>query len=258
MSGLRGWFLVLVLASGCGAGSDAGARAQASPADPLPSWNDGGSKTAIVDFVGRVTRDGGSAIAYTAIAQAIQGTATYRERMALLVTSDVATPVLTLVSRVSILLSPVAGQTAPGTPGSPATPPGSSRSLEATYWKAIEVAGKQIRGQSGTREAHLVFQAGGRMSGSDGCNRLAGSYELKGDGIAFGQTLGTQMACQGTGEIEQGFRAALKDANRWRIVGDRLELLDAEGVRLAAFDPYYTFSELPSFPRILSEYSEVA
>ncbi len=27
--------------------------------DPLPSWNDGGSKTAIVDFVNRVTKEGG-------------------------------------------------------------------------------------------------------------------------------------------------------------------------------------------------------
>ena len=74
------------------------------------------------------------------------------------------------------------------------------------------------------------------MSGSDGCNRIAGSYEVKEDRIAFGQTLGTQMACPGTGEVEQGFRAALQDANRWRSVGDRLELLDAGGVRLAAFE----------------------
>src|SRR5262249_14907269 len=30
------------------------------PADPLPSWNDGAAKKAIVDFVARVTKDGGS------------------------------------------------------------------------------------------------------------------------------------------------------------------------------------------------------
>jgi phosphoglycolate phosphatase-like HAD superfamily hydrolase len=32
---------------------------QSSSGDPLPSWNDGPSKKAIVDFVGRVTKDGG-------------------------------------------------------------------------------------------------------------------------------------------------------------------------------------------------------
>ncbi len=35
------------------------AHGQPAPADPLPSWNDGGSKRAIVDFVTRVTREGG-------------------------------------------------------------------------------------------------------------------------------------------------------------------------------------------------------
>ena len=115
-------------------------------------------------------------------------------------------------------------------------PQRTGRPLQSTYWKAVEIAGKPIPAQPGTRDAHLVFQTEGRMSGSDGCNRIAGSYEVKEDRIAFGQTLGTQMACPGTGEVEQGFRAALKDANRWRIVGDRLELLDAGGVRLAAFE----------------------
>jgi hypothetical protein len=34
-------------------------RAQAATPDPLPSWNDGAPKQAILDFVGRVTRKGG-------------------------------------------------------------------------------------------------------------------------------------------------------------------------------------------------------
>lgn len=33
--------------------------AVAQPADPLPSWNEGAAKSAIADFVARVTRDGG-------------------------------------------------------------------------------------------------------------------------------------------------------------------------------------------------------
>ena len=61
----RVWFLVLIVAAGCGAEPGAVAREQATAprgtpqADPLPSWNDGAAKAAIVDFVGRVTRDGG-------------------------------------------------------------------------------------------------------------------------------------------------------------------------------------------------------
>jgi hypothetical protein len=60
--------VLVVLSTGCGT---AEAPAPQPPptvtpqtgsgptADPLPSWNDGGSKKAIVDFVARVTREGG-------------------------------------------------------------------------------------------------------------------------------------------------------------------------------------------------------
>jgi phosphoglycolate phosphatase-like HAD superfamily hydrolase len=40
-------------------GGCAGAREQTSDADPLPSWNDGAAKQAIVEFVERVTQEGG-------------------------------------------------------------------------------------------------------------------------------------------------------------------------------------------------------
>jgi len=121
-----------------------------------------------------------------------------------------------------------AGQTA-------APNPAGSRPLEGTYWKAIELAGKSAPTQDATREVHLLFQAGGRVSGSDGCNRVTGSYELKGDVVTFGQMVGTQMACVDTGEIERAFRDALKVATRLTIVGDRLELFDVTGNRVAAF-----------------------
>lgn len=113
--------------------------------------------------------------------------------------------------------------------------PGSNRALEATYWKAIELAGTPTAPQDAKREAHLVFQTG-RVSGSDGCNRVTGSYELKGDGITFGQMAGTQMACADTGDIEQRFHTALKGTSRWRIVGSRLELMGATGSPLAVFE----------------------
>jgi len=82
----------------------------------------------------------------------------------------------------------------------------------------------------------IVLESGGRVAGSDGCNRVIGGYELKGDAITFGKMAGTQMACPDTGEIERSFRDALEHARRWRILGDRLELFDAGGTRLARFE----------------------
>ena len=54
--------LLLFLASGCNRGSTPSgppATPSAPAADPLLSWNEGAAKKSIVDFVARVTREGG-------------------------------------------------------------------------------------------------------------------------------------------------------------------------------------------------------
>jgi heat shock protein HslJ len=117
----------------------------------------------------------------------------------------------------------------------PSPDAGGTRPFEGTYWRAIELAGKTTPMQDPKREAHLQFQTGGRLSGSDGCNRLAGTYELNDDRVTFGQMAGTQMACLNPSGTEAPFRDALKSATRLTVAGDRLELFDATGTRLAAF-----------------------
>ena len=160
-----------------------------------------------------------SLMASAATAQSIQGTATCRERIAL-ITRDSPVSVSLMMRRVGD------GQAAPGAAG--------KRPLEGTYWKAIELAGKPTPAQDPKREAHLQFQRG-RVSGSDGCNRITGTYQLNGDRVTFGQLAGTQMACVNPGGTEGPFRGALESATRLTIAGDRLELSDAAGTRLAVF-----------------------
>jgi heat shock protein HslJ len=111
------------------------------------------------------------------------------------------------------------------------TPP-----LEGTYWRAIELAGTPTPIEVTSREAHLVFGAGTRLTGSDGCNRLTGNYDLKGDALTFGQFAVTQMACPDTGDTDRRFRAVLKGTSRFRIVGQRLELYGATGKPLGVFE----------------------
>jgi hypothetical protein len=52
----------------------------------------------------------------------------------------------------------------------------------------------------------------------------------------------TRIACSGTADIERAFGNAMRNASFWRILGDRLELYDASGVRLARFEPGITDS----------------
>ena len=117
------------------------------------------------------------------------------------------------------------------------TPPpaaGGNKPLEGTYWRASELAKKPLPTQDPKREAHLQFQKD-RISGSDGCNRVTGSYQLKGDRVTFSQVAATQMACLKSSGTEEPFHAALKNASRLTITGDRLELFDRAGTQLAAF-----------------------
>ena len=155
-----------------------------------------------------------TSIAGSAMAQSIPGSTIDPRRM----------PPLSLPTAV---VEAAAGQTPPP-PAKGATP------LEGTYWRASELAGKPTPKQDPHSEAHLQFQAG-RVSGSDGCNRVTGSFQLKGEQVTFGQMAATQMACLKSSGTEEPFHAALKSASRLTIAGDRLELFDAAGKRLAAF-----------------------
>jgi heat shock protein HslJ len=125
---------------------------------------------------------------------------------------------------------PVAG-------GTPAKPPAAAgRPLEKTYWKATLVGTTAVAAADPKREPHLVLEPGGKVAGSDGCNRLVGSYELTGETITFGRLAGTMMACPDTDATDRAFRQALEQARRWKIAGDSLELFDASGARLARFE----------------------
>ena len=109
------------------------------------------------------------------------------------------------------------------------------RPLEGTYWKAIELAGIPVPLQGSSHEAYLVLQEGGRVYGSDGCNRVAGTYQLKHTVVTFSEMATTRMACIDAGGIDVAFRDALKSARRLAVAGDRLDLLDSANKRVAAF-----------------------
>jgi heat shock protein HslJ len=165
----------------------------------------------------------------------------------LLFGSDTATPVITRGSptTVSIMLRRV------GTGQTPSPSPAVTTPLDKTYWRAIELAGQATPSQDAKREAHLVFESGSRLAGSDGCNRITGTYQLKGDAVTFGQMAATGMACiDSPPEIQRAFRDALKRAMRLTIAGDRLDLFDAAGNRVAAFTAGAHASTQPNSPSL--------
>ncbi len=102
--------------------------------------------------------------------------------------------------------------------------------LDGTGWVLAAIAGRQAPAGS---TATLQF-ASGRLSGSDGCNRLAGSYSATGSAFEVLPPLAsTQMACPEPVATEaRAFTAALEAARGYRIDGALLQLMSADGTTL--------------------------
>lgn len=109
--------------------------------------------------------------------------------------------------------------------------------LRGTYWKLVRLEGKPVAAAEKQREAHLVFAAEAlRVAGSAGCNRVAGRFELEGDGLRFSQMATTMMSCPDGMDQEKRFFEALENGARYRIRDGHLELLDAAGAVIARFE----------------------
>lgn len=115
------------------------------------------------------------------------------------------------------------------------TPTPSNGELLNTYWKLILVNDTEVTVADNQREPHITFNAENRVSGSDGCNRLMGSYALEGDKLTLGEVAGTKMACAEGTEQTQAFNDALAKVTAYSVHNDQLELRDATGLVLARF-----------------------
>lgn len=73
----------------------------------------------------------------------------------------------------------------PGCGGDPA------RLLQGVRWRLTALGGQAV-----TIPATLEFLPDNRLAGSNGCNRLIGSYAVSGEGLSFSQLGSTRMACE--------------------------------------------------------------
>ena len=112
-----------------------------------------------------------------------------------------------------------------------------SAPLENTYWKVMSIGDDTVTVAEGRREPHFVLRPSSQqVGGYAGCNTLLGKYELKGDELSFPGVASTMMACPEGMDTEKKFLDTLRAASRWRIAGERLELLDSGGRVLARFE----------------------
>lgn len=108
---------------------------------------------------------------------------------------------------------------------------------EGREWRLVALAGGATAAEGARGAATLTLEADGRRAfGSGGCNRFSGGFERDGARLRFTPLASTKMACPDMA-TESAYFAALEATRAWRLAGERLELLDAGGAVVAAFEP---------------------
>jgi putative lipoprotein len=113
----------------------------------------------------------------------------------------------------------------------------STEPLENTYWKLTNLGNAPVPEASEQKEPHFILDSQTRrVSGSGGCNRFTGSYELNQDHLKFSKMASTMMACLEGMDTEKVFLQALEQVNTWKIGGQQLEFFDAGANLIARFE----------------------
>jgi putative lipoprotein len=108
-------------------------------------------------------------------------------------------------------------------------------SLEDIFWRLIAIGDTPAIKLQAAREAGFTLHSGGRLSGSGGCNRLLGKFELGADTLRFVPAGTSMMMCpEELMQQESDFLSALKMTTVYKISGDTLELRNGDRV-LARF-----------------------
>ncbi len=114
---------------------------------------------------------------------------------------------------------------------------------EATTPEGAEwhLAGYAVDGEISTVpwqiDATLLLEDG-TASGSTGCNRFTGTYELVGDALTFDDAFAmTRMACpEDQSAVEDGYTANLVLAATWSVEDGFLALADTDGNHILGFE----------------------
>jgi len=94
-------------------------------------------------------------------------------------------------------------------------------------WRLLSLGGAEVPASITTT---LALAVDGKVSGSGGCNRFAGSATIKGATIRFSRMVSTMMACQPEMmDQERRFLDALEKVRRWERQRDTGQLVLRDG-----------------------------
>ena len=107
-------------------------------------------------------------------------------------------------------------------------------SLTGTHWQVLETQNRKWS-EITDKIAHLLLKRDKTIEGFSGCNKISGTYLVKGDVLLIKRELVSRKACPGGMEGENLLVSVLDDAESYRIEGNILELIDQNDQVLARF-----------------------
>lgn len=110
-----------------------------------------------------------------------------------------------------------------------------AKPLQETVWQLLSINAVPVQEVVLGQAAHIRLRKGGRLTGSTGCNRLQGGWQLNADKLGLSRIGSTRASChESMSQQEQALLNALRNTRQYRQVGNQLELLQDEQV-LARF-----------------------
>ncbi|WP_111893351.1 META domain-containing protein [Acinetobacter sp. MB5] len=94
-------------------------------------------------------------------------------------------------------------------------------------WQLYRIDGQTLSNQESTHLPYLRFDAANKqVSGSDGCNRIFGSYQIQGNTLHLSPLASTKMMCIDDMQISDQFHLALAKVESFSIEQQTLKLKD--------------------------------
>lgn len=107
--------------------------------------------------------------------------------------------------------------------------------LKNTHWGLTEIKGETSENAEHQPEAHLVFHLNDKsFHGSDGCNRINGTYIHEKDHFSFNNVISTRMYCKEGMDQAQYFVEQLEKVNGAKII-DNIFILFRNNKELLRF-----------------------
>lgn len=107
--------------------------------------------------------------------------------------------------------------------------------LQQHNWELRQIGATEIALKQNNRPQLTLNATDQSVSGSDGCNRVAGNYQVKDQQIQFQNLISTRMICTDNLQQVQQFNQALSKVKGYQVYSTTLRLLDAYGNVLLLF-----------------------